>query len=178
MYKKNDYLVYRKDVCKVREIKRNKINGLDYYILVPIDDDTLIIDVPVDNRMGWIRDIISKGNAEKLINNIPKIEPLQNIEDKYIENTYKNLINNGTLEDLIKIIKTTYLRNEERVNNKKKTSDKDTNYFNKAEKYLYNELSVALNMTFDETKEYIISKVQKLIKWDTIDMSLKLNNCY
>ena len=49
-------------------------------------------------------------------------------------------------------------------NNKKKTSDKDSNYFNRAEKYLYNELSIALNMTFDETKEYVISKVQELVK--------------
>ena len=25
MYKANDYLVYKKDVCKVREVKKNKI---------------------------------------------------------------------------------------------------------------------------------------------------------
>ena len=163
MYKKNDYLVYKKDVCKVKEIKKNKLNGLDYYILVPIDDDSLIIDVPTDNRMGYIKDIITKEEAEKLINSIPQIEPLSNIEDKYIENRYKNLLYNGTREDLIKIIKTTYLRNEERIKNKKRISDKDFNYFNKAEKYLYNELSIALNMSFDETKDYIISKVKELI---------------
>ena len=29
---------------------------------------------------------------------------------------------------------------------------------------IYNELSIALNMTFEETKEYVINKVQKLIK--------------
>lgn len=164
MYKVNDYLIYKKEVCKVRDVKKNKINGLDYYVLVPIDDESLIIDVPTDNRMGWIRDIISKEEAEKLISNIPNIKPIKNIDDKYIENTYKDLINNGTEEDLIKVIKTTYLRNKERINNKKKASDKDSNYFNKAEKYLYNELSIALNMSFDETKEYVIGKVQEQIK--------------
>ncbi|MBR3162159.1 MAG: hypothetical protein IKF19_05460 [Bacilli bacterium] len=164
MYKTNDYLVYKKDVCKVKDIKKNKLNGLDYYILVPIDDDSLIIDVPTDNRMGYIKDIITKEEAEKLINSIPQIEPLSNIEDKNIENRYKNLIYNGTREDLIRIIKTTYLRNEERIKNKKRISDKDFNYFNKAEKYLYNELSIALNMSFDETKDYIISKVKELTK--------------
>ena len=124
MYKTNDYLVYKKDVCKVKDIKKNKLNGLDYYILVPIDDDSLIIDVPTDNRMGYIKDIITKEEAEKLINSIPQIEPLSNIEDKNIENRYKNLIYNGTREDLIRIIKTTYLRNEERIKNKKRISDK------------------------------------------------------
>ena len=164
MYKVNDYLVYKRDVCKVKDVKKNKMNGLDYYILVPIDDDSLIIDVPTDNKMGYIRDIITREEAERLINNISNIKPLENIEDKYIENSYKDLIYNGTQEDLIKIIKTAYLRNEERINNKKKISNKDSNYFNKAEKYLYNELSIALNMTFEETKEYITNKVQELIK--------------
>ena len=164
MYKANDYLVYKKDVCKVKEVRKNNMTGLDYYMLVPIDDDTLIIDVPTDNRMGWIRDIISKENAEELINNIPSIQPLKNIDEKNIENSYKNLIYNGNHEDLIKIIKTAYLRNEERIKNKKKTSDKDSNYFNRAEKYLYNELSIALNKTYEETKEYIVNKVQELIK--------------
>ena len=46
----------------------------------------------------------------------------------------------------------------------KKISDKDKIYFDKAEEYLYSELSIALNMTIDETKEYIISKVKELIK--------------
>ncbi len=164
MYKKNDYVVYKKDVCKIREIKQNKLNGNYYYILVPIDDESLIIDVPIDNKMGYLRDIISKNDAEKLINNIPNINPLEQIDDKYIERTYKELLYNGTHEDLIKIIKTTYLRNDDRKNKNKKVSEKDNDYFNKAEKYLYNELSIALSMSFDETKDYIIKKVQELIK--------------
>lgn len=164
MYKENDYLVYKKDVCKVREVKKNRMNGLDYYILIPIDDESLIIDVPADNRMGYIRDIISKEDAEKLIANIPNIEPLKNIDDRFIEKTYKDLIYNGTHEDLIKIIKTTYLRNEDRANNNKKLSDKDSRFFEQAEKHLYNELSISLGMTFDETKEYIINKVKDLMK--------------
>lgn len=114
MFKENDYLVYRKDVCRVKEIRKNNENGIDYYILAPIDDDSLIIEVPTDNRARLIRNVISKEEAEKLISIIPKIEVLSNIDDKYIESTYKDLISNGAHEDLVKIIKTSYLRNEER----------------------------------------------------------------
>ena len=67
MYKKDDYVVYKRDVCKIREIKNNKLNGNDYYILVPIDDASLIIDVPTDNKMGYLRDIITKERANDLI---------------------------------------------------------------------------------------------------------------
>ncbi len=162
MYKANDYLVYKKDVCKVKEVKLNKMNGLNYYILNPIDDESLIISVPTDNRMGYIRDIISKKEAEQLIKEISNIKPLENIDDKYIEKTYKELLSNGKHEDLIKIIKTSYLRNENRANNNKKLSDKDVHYFLQAEKYLYNELSISLGMSFEDTKAYIIKKVSEL----------------
>ena len=164
MYKVDDYVVYKKDVCKIREIKNNKLNGNNYYILIPIDDESLVIDVPVDNRMGYLRNILSKEKADSLINNIANIKPLENIDDKYIERTYKDLLYNGTHEDLIKIIKTAYLRNVDRVKNNRKMSEKDSNYFNRAEKYLYNELSIVYHMSFDETKNYIIHKVQEVIK--------------
>ena len=164
MYKENDYLVYRKDVCRVKEIKRNGRNSKDYYVLNPINDTSLKIEVPTDNKMGYIRDIISREDALKLIKDIPNIDPLKNIDDKYIEKTYKDLLYNGTVKDLIKIIKTTYIRNDIRIRDNKKISDKDKTFFEKAEEYLYNELSIALDMNFNDTKEYIIKEAEKLLK--------------
>ena len=89
---------------------------------------------------------------------MPSIKPIESNE-KILENEYKDLINSGNLEDYIKIIKTTYLRNKERLENKRKISDKDNHYFNLAEKYLYNEFSVVLNKDFDKTKQYVIEKI-------------------
>lgn len=159
MYKENDYVVYKKDVCKIKEIRKNKLNGTEYYIMVPIDDPSLIIDVPTDNRMGYIRSVITKDEAIKLIDSIKSITPLSNINDKSLENNYKELLANNTFEDLIKVIKTSYLRNETRLKNNKKISENDNKYFNLAEKFLYNELSIALNLSFNETKNYIIEKL-------------------
>ncbi len=157
MFKENDYVMYKKTVCKIREIKHNKMNEKDYYILIPIDDDSLIIDVPTDNKMGYLRNIVSKDEALKIITEIKNIKPLDNINEKNLESTYKDLMSKGTHEDLIKIIKTSYLRNETRLKENKKISEKDTKYFDLAEKYLYNELSISLNKSFEETKSYIIN---------------------
>ena len=74
---------------------------------------------------------------------------------------FTQLLNTDTHENLVKIIKTTYLRNENRINNKKKISDKDDKYFNLAEKYLYNKLSISLNETIENIKEYIFKIVNK-----------------
>lgn len=88
-----------------------------------------------------------------------KIEIL-NMENKLLENEYKKLLSDENHESLIKIIKTTYLRNKARVDSKKKVSEKDEYYFKLAEKYLYNELSVVLGMSYDKTKEYIINNLK------------------
>ena len=156
MYKENDYVVYKKDVCKIREIK--KIHDKEYYIMFPIDDDTLKISVPMDN--SFIKPIISKEEANILIQKIPFIKTL-NMDEKNLENDYKKLLQENNLESLITIIKTTYLRNEKRAHLKKKISEKDESYFEKAENRLYNELSISLGMNYDETKKYIIQIFEK-----------------
>lgn len=161
MYKKNNYVVYRHDVCIIKDIKENKINGKVYYVMSPIEDNTLIIDIPIHNEKMFLRDIISKNKAEEIIKSIKSIQPLDNINDKYIEAQYKFLINTFKHEDLVKIIKTTYLRNAMRISNKKKISEKDNDYFVLAEKYLYNELSIALNKSVQEVKEDIYKEVNK-----------------
>ena len=156
MFKINDYVVYKRNVCKIKEIKDNT-----YYVLVPIDDESLVITIPINNPN--IRNIISKEECEKLIDSIPNIEVIK-VNDKLIENEYKNLLNSGKLEDLVKIIKTTYLRNLDRLSNHKKIGEKDDNYFQKSENLLYNELSICLNLSYEETKEYVIKKVTSLEK--------------
>lgn len=159
MFKKNDYLVYKKDVCKVVEIK--EISNILYYVLIPINDSSLKVTVPINSKA--IRTLINISELNKLIDIIPDI-PLIETNNKLIENDYKELIKDGSFESLIKIIKTTYLRNKERLDNNKKKADKDEYYFNLAEKYLYTEFSVVLNKTFDETKEFIVNKVGKVNK--------------
>lgn len=161
MFNIGDYVVYKKDVCKIVDIKENNMNHMDYYIMFPIDDESLKISVPVDNKAGFIRNLMSKEDVNILINKMPSIGIIEN-PDRMIETEYRNLLNSNNHEDLIKIIKTTYLRNKERIDNNKKTRDKDEQYFNQAEKYLYNELSLVLGLSYEETKKYVIEKVSNL----------------
>lgn len=161
MYKINDYIIYKREVCKVINVLPKYFKNQDYYLLSPLSDSSLTIKVPIDNDS--IRNIITKKEVKKIITEIPNISPV-NTNDKNLENIYKELLTSNTHENLIKIIKTTYLRNKERIDNNKKTTDKDTYYFNLAEKYLYEEFGIVLNKTFDEVKEYIINKVEELSK--------------
>lgn len=159
MYKINNFIIYKREVCKILDILPNYFKDNDYYLLSPLSDDTLTIKVPVNNKE--IRSLISKKEVEKIIKEIPNID-IVNSDTKQLESIYKELLASNLHEDLIKIIKTTYLRNKERLDNSKKTTDKDNYYFNLAENYLYQEFSIVLNLSYDETKQYVIDKVAKL----------------
>lgn len=156
MYKVGDYVVYKKDVVLIKEIKEKYYNDIDYFCLIPVLDESLKIVVPVTSND--IRNLMTKKDIETLIKKVDDIKPID-VEDRLLEQEYKKLINSSNHENLIKIIKTTYLRNKERLDNNKKIGDKDNMYFNQAEKYLYSEIAIVLNMTLDDAKEYVINKI-------------------
>lgn len=156
MFKVGEYVIYRRDLCLIDSIIDNK-----YYKLSLIDDDSLSINIPIENKQGFLRYPISVSTAKELIKKISNIEPIKT-NDKFLENAYKELMRTNKHEDLIKIIKTTYLRNKEREEKGKKVSDKDQIFFKQAEKYLYNELAFVLNMSYQKCKDYIIEQVNEI----------------
>lgn len=127
MFKLNEYVVYKKDVCIVKEIKKNYFHNKDYYILEPINDKTLKINIPTDNKD--LRNLITKEELTKIINKIPKVNIITT-NDKLIEMEYKELLKSNNLLDLVKIIKTSYLRNKKRLDNNKKVGKKTKTILN------------------------------------------------
>lgn len=163
MYKVGEYVVYRKDVCFIKRMKKSPVNQQDYYVLQPVGDDSLIIEVPVEDRCGLLRPVMTKEEVESLIAQMPSIPVIEG-NDRVMENQYKALLNSNDPKDLICIIKTTYARNQLRLDNNKKIAEKDDEYFKKTEQFLYNEFSVALGLSFDETKKYVLKQVLALEK--------------
>ncbi len=160
MFKKGSYVIYKRDVCKIIDITKNEYTNRDSYILVSLSDESLRICVPTDNKNGYLKRLLTKEEIEKLIDNIPNIKPVE-ADSHLLDNVYKELFKSGSHEDLIKIIKTTYLRNKKRKEAKRGIGQKDDEYFKKAEKYLYNEFSIVLGLDFDETKKYVFDKVKE-----------------
>ena len=77
-----------------------------------LTDASLRLNVPVDNPN--IKTLMSEEEIKQLIHLIPRV-PVIDVDDKMLENEYKKLYHSGNKEDLIRIIKTTYMRNQERL---------------------------------------------------------------
>ena len=165
MYKINDVVVYRREVCRIVGKHRSDFTGEMCYILVPYfeQDGSTRMQVPVSNKAGHLRDLVTKEQIQQLIQDTPDIETLAN-KPANMKSQYANLLKGDKLSDLIRIIKTSYGRNKTRLEQHKKLASVDDEYLRRAEDYLFNELSVALNMSYDEAKEYFNSEVEKAEK--------------
>ena len=155
MFEIGNYVVYKNQVCIIKDLRINFFKGKDYYVLSPLLDSSLTINLPADDIENNLKAIMTKEEAIKLIESIPSIKMIES-NDKMIENEYKELLKTEKEENLIKIIKTTYTRKGKQV------GEKDETYFNKAEKLLYSELAISLGMNYDEVKQYIFDTIHEV----------------
>ncbi|MEG0177389.1 hypothetical protein [Anaerorhabdus sp.] len=160
MYKIGEKVIYKTEVCSVKEIKKNALNKEMYYILVPIFSGgcETTIQVPTSNKAGNVHELLTKEEIEQLVDDIPNI-PVCDMNDILVKKEYEVLLKTNKPSDLVRIIKTTYLKNKIRVENNKKISSVDDSYFHEAERILYTQLSVVLEKTVDETRAYLTQKL-------------------
>lgn len=161
MYAVNDYVVYeRTGICKIVDTCTKKVKGVDkiYYILKPVyKDKELTIYSDVDKAKNFMRKPISKLEAMNLIESIPKVEKIWFDNCRIRQEKYKEIIKEGNLNELIGVLKGIYKYKTEKEHNNKKLSTMDKHNFDYAEKMLYQEFALALDMEVDNVNNYIES---------------------
>lgn len=167
MFQVNDYVIYGVNgVCTVKEIGALNISGSNteklYYTLEPLYSKGSLVYTPVDNQKVIMRDILSKDDAWKLIEDIPNIETIEDTDDKNREALYKESMKKYDCREWIKIIKTVNIKKQERIAQGKKIVAADEKYFRIAEDGLYGEFAIALGIPKDEVEEFIIARFEQL----------------
>lgn len=166
MFQINDYVVYgNHGVCKVLEIGTPDIDGIDriksYYTLQPVYFSRSKLYIPVESKKTNLRKLITKEEALKLIDEIPKIDILRTLNDKQREEKYKEAMRKYDCREWIRIIKTLYLRNQQKSNEGKKMSGHEIKYLHEAEDFLYGELSIPLEIPKESMEEFITTRVNE-----------------
>lgn len=166
MFQKNDYVMYESTgVCRVQNIDCPdfaKKENRQYYFLKPLHSPCDQVFVPVDHAPGIrMRKILTKEEANTLIEKIPEIEIVWVSDDKSREEAYKQALKSFDCYEWVKIIKTLYLKIDERRQDGKKPIQMDEKYMGMAEDYLHGELSVALGIPVEQVRSYIAGKVRE-----------------
>ena len=166
MYNVNDMVVYgNTGVCRVVDIGTPKFHGVDvkqcYYTLKPVFGDGVIY-CPVENNRVFIRPVISKEEAEKVIEAIPSIkaEAYHNRSTQLLTEHYCEAINSHSCRELIELVMSIYQKKQSMLGQKRRLGQVDERFMKRAQALLYGELAVALGIEKDEVENYIASKVE------------------
>lgn len=167
MFEKNDYIIYgTSGVCKVEDITTMNMDGISkerlYYVLSPSSQKGGKIFTPVDSEKTLMRRVLTREEASRLIDEIPDIEELWFTNDKQREEKYKECMKSCDCREWIKIIKTLYLRKQERSAQGKKITSTDEKYLRMAEDYLYSELEIPLGIPKEDMERYIAEQIERL----------------
>ena len=118
---------------------------------------TLSEDEPYEEKtlLDYCAGDISTEEADQLIEDMPKIEQLWVPDDRQREARYKEAMNTCDYRAWVSIVKTLYIRKQERTAQGKKITALDERYMRTAENELYSELSLTLGIPKDEMEQYI-----------------------
>jgi CarD family transcriptional regulator len=167
MYEVGDYIIYgNHGVCRVEGIGSLNISGIDKsiecYTLQPVFSKASTLYTPVDNEKVSMRKVISNEEALELLDYISDAPLIWVENDKQWEEAYKKALKNRDSMDWVKIIKTLYVRKQERISQGKKLTFTDEKYLGIAQDLLYGELSIALDMDRYEVENLVTDRLNQL----------------
>ncbi|MDR1885269.1 MAG: CarD family transcriptional regulator [Synergistaceae bacterium] len=163
MYQVGDLVVYGGSscVCRVAEVA-----GLDfvtdksrlYYILKPLHQEGVIYN-PVDNTDVFMRPVITKDEAENLIDMIPRMraEPYLD-EPQQVGLDYESILKTHDCTKLIELTMSIYAKKQFLLENKRKFGSQEDNFMKRAEDMLFGELAAALDIPKEQVRKYIAER--------------------
>ena len=152
MFEKGEYIVYgHNGICEVEDITHLNLSGVDkgklYYVLAPLNKKESRIYYPVDREKD--------GRARRT-----RIALIEVVNDKMREDIYKQTLYSGDCRNWAALIKTLFLRRQDRLRQGKRIASVDERYMKMAEEALYSEMAFALGKSKEEMKHFIIDYIE------------------
>lgn len=166
MFKTGQHIIYgNTGVCTVTDIIRKDTDARgvqDFYVLKPASSDYTIT-TPVNGSKVFMRPVISKDEANALIDAIPTIhaEAYHNRVLRQLSDHYDEFLTTHSCEDLIKLTMSIYAKKQSLLQQKKKLGAVDEKYIKKGEELLFGEFAAALGIEKSEVQAYIAARVGK-----------------
>ena len=159
LFNKGDKVFYgQTGVCVVEDVSEKiltkNIKKL-YYTLRPIYQHNNIIYAPALSDKVFIRKIISKAEAQRLIKSVPEL--LNKVLDGQTEEDYKAALESHSSEELLELAVRIYAKKQAAKRIKKKPGFVDEKYLKRAEELLFGELAAALDIPFEEVPNLLFS---------------------
>lgn len=108
---------------------------------------------------GYIREISSKTYLEELIDRMPYIRTIQATTSKGRKELYQMAMDEYDDVEWVKVIKSAYLRVQEN-----RYEEYELEYAKKAKDFLYQEISLRLDVPFEKVEDYLHDIIKKQLR--------------
>ncbi|WP_306821296.1 CarD family transcriptional regulator [Peribacillus asahii] len=126
-----------------------------YYVLRPLAESSLTISTPVDNDKVVMLKLLSREEAEELLQSF-KLPGTSWIEDvKKRNKNYRSMVNTGNRKEIAQIANTLMRKERELSLKKQKLYDQDRKLLHTIQKLLFKEISACLDTSVEEILEQV-----------------------
>lgn len=150
-------------VCEITDIRMERtFEGKALcYVLSPISDERTTIFVPTDNEVliAKMHRLMTAEEIETLIQSIPTANDEWIKDERQRTEEYKRILDNGSCDELVCLIKTLRKRKKEVLCMGKRLRISDGNFLKQAENKLHNEIAYVLGIPRDEVDAYIQERI-------------------
>lgn len=117
---------------------------------------------PVDNPKVIMRPLVSRREAEALIDRIPDLQPeaYYNKVLRELTEHYDTILKTYDCEALLKLTMSIYAKKQEAQGHKRRLGAVDESFLRRAEELLFSELAAALGLERDQVQPYIAARVE------------------
>lgn len=166
MFQVGELVVYGSTgVCRVEEIaeldQSIRDRGRRYYLLKPLWQDGVIY-APVDSEKVPMRPVMSREEADALIDRMPGIQAAvcQGGTAQALAQQYQTAVRDGGHQALVEMMKAIYRKRGLAEAKNRRLGLVDERYMKQAERLLYGELATALEIAYDEVESYIAGRLE------------------
>ena len=163
-YEINDTILYgSQGVCKITGTVQKDFGGsiMDYYTLQPVYSDNSVIYVPMHNEalLRKMRRVLSSEEIYALIQAMPREEAFWIEDENKRKETCRDILSRGDRTELIRAIKALYLHQQELQEKGRKLHVSDERFLKDAEKMLYDEFALVLNIREEDVLPFIMEQI-------------------
>lgn len=160
MFKINDTIIYDSHgVCTVKAVETHNFTGenMEYYVLQQIKAPANKFYVPTSNEnlVEKMRRVYSPLEIDELILNMPDEECVWIDDDIQRKNEFRRIISGGDRHELVRLIKSLYLRREKLSKESKRLHIADEKFLSDAENMLHSEFAYSLDIPKEQVLDYI-----------------------
>ncbi|BDH60198.1 hypothetical protein CD30_14375 [Ureibacillus massiliensis 4400831 = CIP 108448 = CCUG 49529] len=163
MYNIGDLIIYSSHgICEIDDITEKTFSEetKTYYVMHPLNNQQLVIHIPINSKKLNLSDVVDKKTAMKIIDSFKNLGVEWIEKNNHRIHIYSEAIKKGDRFEIAKIVNTLMAKQKDDEANGKKLGNQDVKLLNTIQNSLFSELALSLNTTTEDIYNQVERNLQ------------------